>query len=72
MSDEMDMEEGGMEEGMGGQVGQMIDEISAEEAGGMTEGDDELADIDAGDEEIDLDADELGDEEAGEDDLGSR
>lgn len=50
----------------------LMDEISAEEAGGMTEGDDELSDIDAGDEEIELDADELGDEMGGEEELEDR
>jgi hypothetical protein len=54
-----------MDEGMGGQVGDLLDEINAEEAGGMTEGDD--ADI-----EFDDEAEEAGDElthdlEAGDD-----
>ena len=51
MSDEMD-------EGMGGQVGQMMDEISAEEQG-MTEEEDEEIDFDGeGDDDIiDIEAD---------------
>jgi hypothetical protein len=61
MDDEM-MGEGGMV----GQVGDMMDEISAEEAGGMTEGDEEMefdADDGEGDDEIvDIDADDMGDE----------
>jgi hypothetical protein len=57
---------GDMDEGMGGQVGDLMDEINAEEAGGMTE--DEDADMDdMGDEEIvDIDAEEMSDEEGGE------
>ena len=54
------------EGGMVGQVGDMMDEISAEEAGGMTEGDEEMefdADDGEGDDEIvDIDADDMGDE----------
>jgi len=60
MSDEMD-------EGMGGQVGQMMDEISAEEEG-MTEEEDEIDFDDEGDGEvIDIDSDDdMGmDDEAG-------
>lgn len=57
------------EGGMVGQVGDMMDEISAEEAGGMTEGDEELefgADDGEGDEEVvDIDADDMGGEEEG-------
>jgi hypothetical protein len=57
------------EGGMVGQVGDMMDEISAEEAGGMTEGDEELefgADDGEGDDEvIDIDADDMGGEEGG-------
>jgi hypothetical protein len=48
-----DMDDDSMEEGMGGQVGQMMDEISAEEAGVME--DDDEADID-----FDDDAEEAG------------
>ena len=56
------------EGGMVGQVGDLMDEISAEEAGGMTEDDDEM---DFGDEEgdeeaIDIDADDMGAEEGDE------
>jgi hypothetical protein len=63
MSDEMD-------EGMGGQVGQMMDEISAEEEG-MTEEEDEEIDFDGeGDDDIiDIEADEEGSEEGVEDRL---
>jgi hypothetical protein len=64
MNDEMD-------EGMnpGGQVGQMMDEISAEEEG-MTEEEDEIDFDDEGDEDIiDIDSDdEMGDEIEGEED----
>ena len=66
MNDEMD-------EGMGGQVGQMMDEISAEEEG-MTEEEDEEIDFDDdGDEDIiDIEADdEMGSEEGVEDRLVS-
>jgi|LakMenEpi03Aug12_release.lakeMendotaPanAssembly.Ray.scaffolds.fasta_scaffold417849_2 hypothetical protein len=65
MDDEM-MGEGGMV----GQVGDLMDEINAEEAGGMTEADEEMefdADDGEGDDEIiDIDADDVGDDEAGE------
>ena len=57
------------EGGMVGQVGDLMDEISAEEAGGMTEGDEELefGDEEDGDEEVvDIDADDMGDEEGAE------
>ena len=57
-----------MDEGMGGQVGDMLDEITAEEQG-MTEEEDDL-DIDM-DDEIDLDADSEEDE-GGEEDLEDR
>jgi hypothetical protein len=63
MSDEMD-------EGMGGQVGQMMDEISAEEEG-MTEAEDEEIDFDdEGDDDIvDIEADgDMGDEAEGTED----
>ena len=65
MNDEMD-------EGMGGQVGQMMDEISAEEEG-MTEEEDEEIDFDdEGDEDIvDIESDEEGSEEGVEDRLVS-
>jgi len=63
MNDEMD-------EGMGGQVGQMMDEISAEEEG-MTEEEDEEIDFDdEGDEDIiDIDSD---DEDMGEEGVEDR
>ena len=51
------------EEGMGGQVGDLMDEISAEEAGGMTE-DDDIGFDDDEEEIIDIDSDQLHDEEA--------
>ena len=55
------------EEGMVGQVGDLMDEINAEEAGGMTEDDEEM---DFGDEEgeeevVDIDTDEVGADEEG-------
>jgi hypothetical protein len=50
----------------------LMDEISAEEAGGMTEEEEDLGDIDSGEEEIELDADELDGEEMGEEDLEDR
>jgi hypothetical protein len=60
MDEEMMGQQGG---GMVGEVGDLLDEINAEEAGGMTE-DDEEVEIgdDDGDEVIDIDSDELGDE----------
>jgi hypothetical protein len=57
------------EGGMVGQVGDLMDEISAEEAGGMTEGDDELefsADEEGDEEVVDIDADDMGGEEGAE------
>jgi hypothetical protein len=55
------------EGGMVGQVGDLMDEISAEEAGGMTEDDEEMDFGDEGDEEvIDIDADDMGAEEGAE------
>lgn len=51
------------EEGMGGQVGDLMDEISAEEAGGMTE-DDDIGFDDDEEEIIDIDSDQMHDEEA--------
>jgi hypothetical protein len=63
------MDEEGMEEGMGGQVGDLLDEIGAEEQG-MTEEEDDLEFGDDGDDEvIDLDMD---DEEEGEEGLEDR
>ena len=62
-------DEDGMEEGMGGQVGDLLDEIGAEEQG-MTEEEDDLEFGDDGDdEEIELDMD---DEEGGEEGLEDR
>jgi hypothetical protein len=62
MSDEMD-------EGMGGQVGQMMDEISAEEEG-MTEEEEEIDFDDEGDDDIvDIEADDDMDDEGVEDRL---
>lgn len=52
------------EDGMGGQVGQMMDEISAEEAGGMTEEEDDIGFDDDEEEIIDIDSDQMHDEEA--------
>ena len=64
MNDEMD-------EGMGGQVGQMMDEISAEEEG-MTEEEEEIDFDDEGDDDIvDIESDEEGSEEGVEDRLVS-
>ena len=61
------MDEEQMDENMGGQVGDLLDEIGHEEEG-MTEEDDEFADIEVGDEEGD---DGFGDEEmGGEEDFG--
>lgn len=55
---------GGMEEGMGGQVGDLLDEINAEE---MSEAEDEdMDDMMAGDDVVDIEADEMGDEEGSE------
>jgi len=59
------MDEEMMENGMVGQVGDLMDEISSEEAGGMTEeeedvgGEEEFGDED---EVVDIDAEEFGDE----------
>ena len=67
----MDEEMGG---GLGGQVGDMMDEISAEQSG-VVEGEDEeeIDAFDDGDEEVvDIDAEEFGDEEAGEEGLEDR
>jgi predicted phage tail protein len=69
MHDEMDE---GMD-GMGGQVGQMMDEISAEEEG-MTEEEDETVDFDDEDDEdiVDIDTDDdMGDDEGVEERLVS-
>lgn len=74
MDEEMMGDQGG--QSMGGQVGDLLDEINAEEAGGMTEDDTDLEDLGAGpdagmgdelggdelggDEVVDVDAGELG------------
>lgn len=64
-----------MDEEFGGQdqVGGLMDEISAEEEG-MTEEEDEFADIEGmdGDEDTELSSDELGGEETGEEDIEDR
>jgi len=67
MDEEM-MGDEDMEEGMGGQVGDLLDEINAEESG-MTEEDEELVGDEEGEEEevFDLDA---GDEEMGDEEMG--
>jgi hypothetical protein len=65
--DDMDMDMGDdLEEGMGGQVGDLLDEINAEEEG-MTE--DEEEDIDFGDEEVEFGSDEDGEDLEGDDDI---
>jgi hypothetical protein len=66
--DDMDMEDDSLEEGegMGGQVGDLLDEINAEEEG-MTE--DEEEDIDFGDEEVEFGSDEDGEDLEGGDDV---
>lgn len=56
---------GDMDEGMGGQVGDLMDEINAEEAGGMTEDDDEGdLEFDSEEEVVDIDSDEMNDEQS--------
>lgn len=60
------MHEDDMDEGMGGQVGDLLDEISAEEEGMMEEDEMEMADEE---ESFDLEADGMDDEEAGEDEV---
>ena len=52
-----------MQEGMGGQVGDLLDEINAEEAGGMTEDDEADIEFDDGEEdgeEVELELDDEG------------
>jgi len=62
----------GMDEGMGGQVGDLLDEIGAEEQG-MTEEEEDLEFSDDGDDEvIDLDMDDEEGHEGGEEDLEDR
>jgi hypothetical protein len=63
-----------MDEGMGGQVGDLLDEINAEEAGGMTEDEDEDSDdmdIEM-DDEVEMSSDEEGEEEMGGEELEDR
>jgi len=57
MMDEMMADD--MDEGMGGQVGDMMDEINAEEAGGMVEAEDDM-EMEFGDEDeiVDIDSDD--------------
>jgi hypothetical protein len=68
--DDMDMDDDSLEEGedggMGGQVGDLLDEINAEEEG-MTE--DEEEDIDFGDEEVEFGSDEDGEDLEGGDEV---
>ena len=65
MEDDEDMMEGEME-GMGGQVGDLLDEINAEESGVMEEEDEEL-DFTDDEEDIEIGGEEdFGDEEGGE------
>ena len=64
------MDQEGMEEGMHGQVGDLLDEINAEEEGMTEEEDLEFGaeeDMDGMDDEevVDIDADDMGDEEEG-------
>ena len=67
MAEEMDDEEDMMEDdGMGGQVGDLLDEINAEESGVMEEEDEEL-DFTDDEEDIEIGGEEdFGDEEGGE------
>jgi len=46
-----------MDEGMGGQVGDLLDEINTEEAGGMTEEEEDVEDIEM-DDEVEMDAED--------------
>ncbi len=68
MAEEMDDEEEMMEdEGMGGQVGDLLDEINAEEAGVMEEEDEEDLDFTDDEEDIEIGGEEdFGDDEGGE------
>jgi hypothetical protein len=65
MDDDEDMMEDDMDGGMGGQVGDLLDEINAEESG-LAEEDDSEEDIDFGDEEVEFGDEDLGDDEGGE------
>jgi hypothetical protein len=60
------MMEDDMDGGMGGQVGDLLDEINAEESG-LAEEDDSEEDIDFGDEEVEFGDEDLGDDEGGDD-----
>jgi hypothetical protein len=66
MDDDEDMMEDDMDGGMGGQVGDLLDEINAEESG-LAEEDDSEEDIDFGDEEVEFGDEDLGDDEGGDD-----
>ena len=57
MAEEMDDEEMMEDDGMGGQVGDLLDEINAEEEG-VTEEEEEGDDLDFGDEEVEFGSDE--------------
>jgi len=70
------MDEEGMDENMGGQVGGLLDEISAEEEG-MTEEDEDFADIETDDgmgdtDDIELDSDDMEDGNETEHDIEDR
>ena len=65
MDEDEDMMEDDMDGGMGGQVGDLLDEINAEESG-LAEEDDSEEDIDFGDEEVEFGDEDLGDDEGGE------
>ena len=67
MAEEMedDVMEDDMDGGMGGQVGDLLDEINAEESGLAEEEDEGEEDIDFGDEEVDFGDEDLGDDEGG-------
>jgi hypothetical protein len=63
MDEEMGMEDD-VEEGMGGQVGDLMDEISSEEAGGMAEDEDGMDGMDdlEGDDVVDIESDDAASE----------
>jgi hypothetical protein len=67
----MDEEMDGMEEGMGGQVGDLLDEIGAEEEGMTEEEDSDMEDSDE-DEIVDIEADDEEGDEGGEEELEDR
>ena len=63
MDEDEDMMEDDMDGGMGGQVGDLLDEINAEESGLAEEEDEGEEDLDFGDDEVDFGDDEdMGDE----------